>query len=86
MDLKRRESVCHTFAGAFRPAAAATRLFYHRLVNGVGDLVRKDAGGQAGDHLGHTNFMCCQQHVVVDGEIVSLEEMIGHYAGGSKAC
>lgn len=35
----------------------------------------KDAGGQAGDNLGHTHFMCCKQHIVIDGEIVSLEEM-----------
>lgn len=34
----------------------------------------KDAGGQAGDNLGHTSFVCCKQHIVIDGEIVSLEE------------
>lgn len=55
--------------------AVAAWLFYLRLVNGVGDLVGKDAGGQAGDNPGHTHFMCCKQHIVIDGEIVSLEEM-----------
>lgn len=34
----------------------------------------KDAGGQAGHNLGHTSFMCCEQHIVVDAEIVSLQE------------
>lgn len=32
-------------------------LFYHRLVKGEGGLMREDAGGQAGDHLGHAKFM-----------------------------
>lgn len=48
--------------------------FYLGLIDGVGDLVWEDAGGQAGHNLGHISFMCRTQHVVIDGEVVSLEE------------
>lgn len=46
---------------------------YHGLVDRVGGLVRKDAGGQAGDHPDHVDLMRRLQHVVVDGDVVSLE-------------
>lgn len=47
--------------------------FYHGLIDWVGGLIRKDAGGKAGNDLDRANFMCCLQHVVIDVDIVSLE-------------
>lgn len=47
---------------------------HHGLVNRVGGLIRKDAGGQAGDHPDHTDFMRCLQHIVIDEDVVSLEK------------
>lgn len=72
LDLRCREKVSHDPKAGER--AGAAWWFYLGLIDGVGDLVGEDAGGQAGDDLGHTSFMCCKQHVVIDGEIVSLEE------------
>lgn len=51
-----------------------TWLFYHGLINRVGGLIGKDAGGQAGNKLDDANCMCCHQHVIIDVDIVSLEE------------
>lgn len=47
--------------------------FYHCLINGVFGLIRKDAGGQAGNNFDHGKFMGGLQHVVIDVDIVSLE-------------
>lgn len=49
------------------------RASYHGLINRVGGLVREDAGGQAGDHPDHVDFMRRLQHVVIDPQVVSLE-------------
>lgn len=46
---------------------------YHGLVNRVGRLIGKDASGQAGDHPDHVDLMSRLQHVVIDGDVVSLE-------------
>lgn len=49
------------------------RYIYHGLVNRIGRLIRKDAGGQAGNNLDHTHFMRCLQHIVIDVDVVPLE-------------
>lgn len=49
-------------------------LRYHGLINRVGDLMRKDAGRQAGDNLGYITFMCYREHIIIDADVVSLEE------------
>lgn len=48
---------------------------YHGLINRICSFVRKDAGGQTGHHLDDTHFMCCLQHIIVDVDVVSLQEM-----------
>jgi len=49
------------------------RVCYHGLIDRVGGLIRKDAGGQAGNNFDHANFMCGLQHVIIDVDVVSLE-------------
>lgn len=47
---------------------------YHGLVDGVGGVVGEDAGGQAGEQLAHAAREARVQHVVVDGQVLSLRE------------
>lgn len=46
---------------------------YHGFIDGIGGFIRKDASRQTGNDLSCTHVMRCLQHVVVDGNVVSLE-------------
>lgn len=45
---------------------------HHSLVDGVAGLVRKNAGGQAGDNLRTALLVCRLQHIIVNKQIVTL--------------
>lgn len=57
---------------------------HHGLINRVGGLVREDAGGQAGDHPRHVDFMRSLQHVVIDPQVVSLERRAAAHLTASE--
>lgn len=58
---------------ACRLTVNAAGALYHGLINRVGGLIRKDAGGEAGDHPDDVDFMRCLQHIIIDADVVSLE-------------
>ena len=53
----------------------------HGLVYGVGRLVGEDAGGEAGDQLGHSELVTGGQDVVVHLHVVLVEITVGAHVG-----
>lgn len=45
---------------------------HHGLIDGIGGLVREDAGGEAGDHLLHPRLVGRVQDIVVDVDVCPL--------------
>lgn len=75
MDLVQRKQIklVHEFTDTCQLTAHTEGgASYHGLIDGVGGLVRKDAGGQAGNNLDHVDFVRCLQHVIIDVDVVSL--------------
>lgn len=46
---------------------------YHRLINGVGGFIRKNARRQTRDDFRHVELMSRLQHVLVDGQVLLLK-------------
>lgn len=49
----------------------------HGLIDGIGGLVREDAGGEAGDHLLHPHLVGRVQDVVVDVDVCPPKIQVG---------
>lgn len=68
-----KRSACELLFSKCADAQKEQGGIYHGLVNRIGRLIRKDAGGQAGNNLDHARFMRCLQHIVIDVNVVPLE-------------
>ena len=58
---------------------------HHALVDGVGRLVGKDAGREAGDELLHVVLVAAGHHVVVHAHVLAEKVAVGPQVGVQPA-